>query len=273
MNKGEILGDLLTYLRWSFPQKEIKEIVRDYDEFFRAGAVEGKSQEQICTELGAPSEIALELAASLKKRNMKPSTARLLRRMAFGAALFLVGYMLCFMHDNRMHILRDSVIIVFGLSAALWWLLGGRLSTALPLSCSTKPKKWPLCSIHIGLSVFIITISMLFYEVNARWAAGGEVLAFAGMTRMLLAAFMAASLVVTIFSAYQFYSYRPRYFALTVHSMGVVFYLNALYLFMASLEPPRLDVWTTAVLIVYALSVVILTGFTAHIQRSRKEQA
>lgn len=53
MNKTEYLNEL--YARLSFlPQQERMEIMHDYEEHFAAGLEKGKTEEQICTELGSP---------------------------------------------------------------------------------------------------------------------------------------------------------------------------------------------------------------------------
>lgn len=53
MTKTEYLNDL--YNRLSFlPQQERMDIMHDYEEHFAAGAEKGKTEEQICRELGSP---------------------------------------------------------------------------------------------------------------------------------------------------------------------------------------------------------------------------
>lgn len=57
MKKQEFLDLLRHYLR-SLPPVVIEDIVQDYEEHFLVGSEKGKSEEQICVELGSPRDIA-----------------------------------------------------------------------------------------------------------------------------------------------------------------------------------------------------------------------
>ncbi len=57
MNKNQFLNELYSYLG-SLSNSEKADIMRDFDEHFREGASAGKTEEQICFELGSPLECA-----------------------------------------------------------------------------------------------------------------------------------------------------------------------------------------------------------------------
>ena len=57
MNKLDFLDELYHYLL-PLPKEEREEILNDFREHFREGEAAGKSQQQICEELGSPSECA-----------------------------------------------------------------------------------------------------------------------------------------------------------------------------------------------------------------------
>ena len=57
MNKIDFLNELYYYLE-SLPRNEKEEIIADFREHFREGAAAGKTEEQICNELGTPFECA-----------------------------------------------------------------------------------------------------------------------------------------------------------------------------------------------------------------------
>lgn len=59
MNKREFL-DLLRYYLRSYPANIINDMVSDYEEHFRIGIENGKSEEEISKELGSPKDIAEE---------------------------------------------------------------------------------------------------------------------------------------------------------------------------------------------------------------------
>ena len=59
MTKNEFLQELYNHLL-SLPAAERDDIIADFEEHFQAGAERGKSEEQICAELGNPYTCALQ---------------------------------------------------------------------------------------------------------------------------------------------------------------------------------------------------------------------
>lgn len=57
MNKIDFLNELYYYLE-SLPKNEKEEIIADFREHFREGVAAGKTEDQICKELGTPFECA-----------------------------------------------------------------------------------------------------------------------------------------------------------------------------------------------------------------------
>lgn len=69
MRKDDFLEILKDYLKNSFSEDEIMDIVRDYEEYFIDGAIEGKSDIEIISALGSPKEIAAALLAESNTNN------------------------------------------------------------------------------------------------------------------------------------------------------------------------------------------------------------
>ncbi|KMT22214.1 DUF1700 domain-containing protein [Clostridium cylindrosporum] len=69
MNKKDFLEILKDYLKGHFTEYEINDILRDYEEFFLNGKLEGKSEEEVITSLGSPKAIATELIMEIKGEN------------------------------------------------------------------------------------------------------------------------------------------------------------------------------------------------------------
>lgn len=66
MNRKDFLEILRDYLKGTFNEMEINDILRDYEEFFLNGELEGKSDEEIIKTLGSPKLIARELIDEMK---------------------------------------------------------------------------------------------------------------------------------------------------------------------------------------------------------------
>ena len=71
MRKEDFLEILKDYLKNDFSEDEVIDILRDYEEYFVNGAIEGKSEIEIISSLGSPKEIANEL---LSESNMENKT-------------------------------------------------------------------------------------------------------------------------------------------------------------------------------------------------------
>ena len=69
MRKEDFLEILKDYLKKDFSEDEIIDILRDYEEYFVNGAIEGKSEMEIISSLGSPKEIANELLAESNIKN------------------------------------------------------------------------------------------------------------------------------------------------------------------------------------------------------------
>jgi uncharacterized membrane protein len=103
MDKAKFLHILRKNLRFKLPRNEREEIIADYREYFAAGAEEGKSEEQLAVEFGAPEAIVREL---MNERQTESGVADSLRQNAvrlIAALLFLLLYIFCFKSDMWMH--------------------------------------------------------------------------------------------------------------------------------------------------------------------------
>lgn len=69
MNKNEFLDILRDYLKRDFSESELNDIIRDYEEYFVNGEIEGKSDLEIIASLGSPKLIAVDLISQIKDKN------------------------------------------------------------------------------------------------------------------------------------------------------------------------------------------------------------
>lgn len=66
MSKQEFLEILHDYLKKDFSNDEVNDIIRDYEEYFVDGIIEGKSDMEIISQLGSPKTIAEEFVSQIK---------------------------------------------------------------------------------------------------------------------------------------------------------------------------------------------------------------
>lgn len=87
MKKVDFLNELYHYIR-NLPKEERSEIMEDFREHFREGELAGKTEQQICMELGSPLECARqymsdEAAAKLKSDKPKKKNNKAFWTLAF----------------------------------------------------------------------------------------------------------------------------------------------------------------------------------------------
>jgi len=100
MTRKEYLSKLQSSLCFRLPESEIAEIILDMEECFDAGNAEGKTEEQVCTDLGDPKSAAREIMtgrAAVPKRG-KTAVPAIISRYApytvgvlLGAGFFLLA--------------------------------------------------------------------------------------------------------------------------------------------------------------------------------------
>lgn len=76
LNKVEFLEILKDYLKKDFSEDEVSDILRDYEEYFVDGVIEGKSDMEIIRALGSPKTIANELISQIRNNNENQSSRK-----------------------------------------------------------------------------------------------------------------------------------------------------------------------------------------------------
>ncbi len=107
MKKIDFLNELYNYIR-TLPQAERNEILNDFREHFREGELAGKTEEQICEELGSPFECARQYVGDETFRNIKEDAPKKKNNKAFWTLAFFWNVIQAFF----------SIPITFGLFLA-----------------------------------------------------------------------------------------------------------------------------------------------------------
>lgn len=93
MTRKEYLSKLQSCLCFLLPEKEIADILLDMEECFDAGTAEGRTEEQVCADLGDPKAAAREIAANrgtVPKRG-KPVVPAIISKCVPYAVCVLLG--------------------------------------------------------------------------------------------------------------------------------------------------------------------------------------
>lgn len=88
MKKIDFLNELYAYLS-PLPKNEREEIIGDFKEHFREGAAAGKTEEQICLELGSPLECARQYVGEVSTvQTFNPPQSKTKKTFWTGALIF-----------------------------------------------------------------------------------------------------------------------------------------------------------------------------------------
>ena len=77
MNQKTYLEQLGNALSETYPQKEAKDVLSDYADFFTSGLAEGKNEEELCKEFGPPEKVVRQLKSSGENESEEKGISRL----------------------------------------------------------------------------------------------------------------------------------------------------------------------------------------------------
>lgn len=161
MTKVDFLNELYYYLG-DLPKSEKEEIIADFREHFREGLAAGKTEEQICRELGSPLECAKQYVGdAIKEKSIEPPKAKKHKsKWVWGLALawnvfqafisvpisisfLLVGILLPVAYAFIVPVIGSTAFLVFAIA-----------STVTTLSFGILTLLWAIFEIKICLQMF-----------------------------------------------------------------------------------------------------------------------
>ena len=272
MNKINFINNLEIYLQKKFSEDE----VADYEGFFMVGIEEGKNEEQICTELGNPSAIALDLAETLGKNSRNIIKKKIL---TFGRAAVFVGlsvFGIIYYFNNFINFtdrylnLKNSIALV-AFSALLWFAF----SNASRKTAETALKNIKLKRLfwigHGILFVMSVIPTIKINNIAAYYFVANNIMpswdsAFVRITmsiEYLATVFLVITIFILIAAVYFMHRFSAYFFSVTVHALGVMAYLVITRLIYGSLSD--LDTFVNAIsgaLAIYAFALISAIGFS-----------
>lgn len=265
MNKQVFFKKLRKALRWTFAKNEMLEIISDYEDFFVSGHMQGKTEGQICVELGDPDAIAFNLADELHKK--RPLSAKVIERIVLSIILLGIGFAYYYAMYQSEHIIRESMIGMMTFSAVLWFLLGGTMHKLPPVSHNAnKLNLWIFSTGHAILTLIIMISIFVFQNMLhtlLREAASAVEIASLGSTvGVIRSLFAVITLFIAVYAVYGFYRSAPQYFTLIIHAIGVMAYVSAAYHVLRNMNDfIGLRVSIIALLAIYGVTIAWMALF------------
>lgn len=245
MDKQNFLNKLHKSLRRTFTKQEIRDIIADYEGFFISGANDGKSEEEICIELGDPAAVALELMQELPQPVSSISLSKDILIKIFAAALTLFGFSYYFIIYSNYNLIRDGIVLFVVFAVVLLLALYVKRSS----DKSGKTQIIILSAGHIFLLVIVIMIDtfikeLLYYAISLTPLTPKPNTIIGKMFKLFkladieyLTNFLATIvytsaivfLLIAITAVLGFYRSTPLYFTLLIHAAGALNYIGGVY--------------------------------------------
>lgn len=190
MTKDEYIRKLRSKLRFSLSAGEIRDIAGDISEVFADGIADGRSEGEICTSLGSPTDAARDI---LTEHGISPNTGRtfakaVISAVIMGAALYLLwsspsvgvfaaavlpAVLLLIIEGGKLSHLaekKSSVLTLIAvILAAVSVFIFGRLADAV-LSCN-KAALLPLGAVLTAIAAAMLICAVLSVRVSRFGAA------------------------------------------------------------------------------------------------------
>lgn len=169
MNRKEFLDILRDYLKKNFSEDEINDIIRDYEEYFVNGEMEGKSDLDTIAALGSPKSIAKDLINQINEDESKNTkkdkiedifikSKRKIKEYFFNCKDFLEEKLTPSLSDNNSLSNKGVSLILFLLSLVL-------IIPAFIIVCFMASIAGLLA---LSLITFLVTIPLM---ISFSWAA------------------------------------------------------------------------------------------------------
>lgn len=171
MGRNEFIKSLESYLS-KVPERDRKDMLYDFEEHFTIGIENGKTEEEVVSELGDPQMIAKDLIAEYRIRAAEKdrSVPNITRAMiatislSFFNIVFLLGPVLGLIGVYIGLCVTAIVMTVAPLIVVSWGIFTGFDLFLLQFFVSIV-----LCAIGLLLSIAMINIGKLFYSVILRY--------------------------------------------------------------------------------------------------------
>mgnify|MGYP001013369342 CR=1 FL=1 len=228
-NRQTYLRQLKWRLLLRYEHGEVKSILEDYAEFFDTGATAGKTEPEICGELGAPRAVAATLLRDYPPAGLegKPPLSQM-ALPAFWLAL-CVALLWAVLNGERLlgrWPLPDLLLLWLPLTATLLWLALGR--TLGRSAAGRLPRKTAreLPATHLACGGLALALWLAFTLWLPGWAArppfGLSPQQLGPLATALLALIAGVAAALLLFGLWRARAQGAVWFTVVCHALGVL---------------------------------------------------
>jgi uncharacterized membrane protein len=146
LNKRDFINELYALLK-PLGDPERNDIMRDFEEHFAAGNEKGKTDEQICRELGSPRQVAAQYLTPAQMQQSIASNPR-------SKTLYMIAA------------IALTVIFVAVVPVALGCITGSAVLLVLSFVSGVAASSWILFGLLFSISLLLFSLGMLIILVS-----------------------------------------------------------------------------------------------------------
>lgn len=221
------IDKLQRLMLWKYSNKEILDILNDYKEYFEVGFEKGKTEIQLCQELGNPRDIVRALDS---ERKIEVAMTKKRRRLNFRVLLsillcVLTGYILFVpSHNDYNYIIYEMTLFEPVLIIAIWLILGK--NTWIEYQ-QVKVNDRRIIFFHIlylvvDLFIYIFLKQVVVVQENGKYIFGLVAEDIGPISVLLMKTLIVGLLITSMYALYQYRHYSRIYYSVFCHSVGII---------------------------------------------------
>lgn len=220
------LRRLKTSMLLQFSRKEICDVLEDYQSFFEAGKADGRSEEALCQEFGNPKDIVKSMMSqqSAVLHDSHWFLTRNILKILLMILLFVLSLKAYWINYTSNHGIIYQCLPVLIVPLCLWYLLGGFSGLSL------KHKSYSRRFICLQSFLFLLALMMQYLTTLGM----NKICNYVIETQMDLSLvgplldnfsrfFLVTSVLLLLYSLYQFYLSDFFYFGMVIQAVGLIF--------------------------------------------------
>jgi uncharacterized membrane protein len=262
-NKSSFMYELNWELLWKYDKKEAKDIIDDYEEYFELGLLDGKSEEDICKELGSPLDLVRAIFPETTKFRRYINKKILHRFILAFVMLSIITYLIVTLDDNKHMVLTVCLLTPFVI-IGLWTLFGDPLYSLSWFSSSESKKNLSkLLVYHLFHTLLILSLFWFMKFEILTWGIkkspfGMEMFEIGPFVTNILYGIIIILISLLFFGVHKYIKTSIYYFSIIVHEIGIIgtiiCYMNTMYKID---ESSKYKEYVNLDLLPYLISIVI----------------
>lgn len=276
MREEKFISELYLRLLWKCSKRERLEILHDMKEYFEIALSSGKTEKEICDELGSPKDVIRRIEKEEKQQ--EPNDTYTLEWLGRSIAAFAAVAILGFLITQLGHINFVILSLLMPVEGCLiWYIFGGKYFSSAWLMEKQETELKKILVLHIVY--FIISISAAFYFINSsfdceKWMWFVKEPSKYGLClKNILLTVALLFVVMYVINMASFHKYTIAWYSLAIHAIGsICMIFGFLHMLSRISDPIQIIPMFIKSMLIYAEGVILALGFLYYSHKLIKKE-